>query len=407
MSSARCGLAAGGLVLSLVAISACGSASGGGDSPGSKITVSAQQCDIVGNVQPPGPPAPVTVLVVDNTASGPVGAGILPASVTSELQKNQAKNGSLVILGVNGTGANPLLVKQVALDPAPGRSSANADKARAVAISCVSLWIKAAAAAMPTSPGSDILGAVDEAIRRAPASIIVMSDGLNNVDPLDLNKIGFAAEPASVVSSLQATDSIDHTGLNTPLLWADLAVTAKPLPGVVRSSLKALWATILQTAGLAVTFAPEDAHAGTAPANAPADVVRLPGIHTSSVGCHTIFTVPTDLLFRPGDAHLAASPAALDGVRAELNQPGTSAVISGHTAAYGSTKYRDDLSVARAKAVAAALEAGGIPEANLTVVGYGSTQPAENEFHGGLHDLAAAAANRRVVIDVRHEGCSS
>jgi outer membrane protein OmpA-like peptidoglycan-associated protein len=190
-------------------------------------------------------------------------------------------------------------------------------------------------------------------------------------------------------------------------LWADLGVTSRPLPEAVRASLKTLWTAILHDAGLSpVTFAPDETQAGPLPAQAPADALRLPAVTSAVAGCHTTVVIPTDLLFQPGDVHLNGAAGVLAQARGDLSQPGASAVIGGHTAVYGSTAYRFNLSVARARAVARALAAEGVPTSRLRVVGYGSTRPAENEFPGGRHDLAAAAANRRVVIDITRRGCA-
>jgi outer membrane protein OmpA-like peptidoglycan-associated protein len=191
------------------------------------------------------------------------------------------------------------------------------------------------------------------------------------------------------------------------VLWADLGVTAKSLPGIVRSSLKLLWAAILRSAGTSVTFAPEETQAGPPRSGAPADVVRLPSVSTARSGCVTTVTVPTDLLFQPGDAHLREGAGQLDSVRNQmLSQPRSTALIGGHTAAYGSAAYRQELSVARARAVAQALEIEGVPADRLQVVGYGSTRPVVNEFPGGRHDLTAAAQNRRVTITITQGGCA-
>ena len=141
--------------------------------------------------------------------------------------------------------------------------------------------------------------------------------------------------------------------------------------------------------------------------HAPADEIKLPAVTSADIGCHTTYTVPTDLLFQPGDARLQPGTDALDTVRGALtSEPGASATISGHTAAYGSATHRYNLSIARAQAVAGALEAQGVTKARLHIAGYGSTQPARNQFPDGRHDLAAAAANRRVVIDITREGCA-
>jgi flagellar motor protein MotB len=347
---ARRGCLLGAAVL---AMTACGAGGGGhGNGRGTDSTAAAQSrdCGLVSKVPLPGTSHPTTVLVVDNTSSGP--AATLPSTVTAVLQRAQAAQGQLVILGVNGAGGNPLLVKDVALDPEPGHTSREADAARAIAIACVPQWT-ASKAAMPIRPGSDILGAVNAAIRRAPTRIIVMSDGLDNVDPLDLNKIGYGMDPRTLAASLSATHSIDHAGSSTPVLWADLGVTVTPVPGAVRASLKLMWAAVLRSAGASVTFLPDEMQAGTPRPGAPADVVRLPAVSTTSIGCHTSVTVPADLLFQPGDAHLQAGTRLLDGVRNDmLSQPRSTAVIGGHTAAYGSAAYRQNLSLARAQAVA-------------------------------------------------------
>ena len=394
------------LVLAVVlALASCGAGGGAELNTGSPGTAMTQgTCARVSRTPLPGPSHPTVVLVVDNTSSGPVSA--LPSSATTVLQREQAAQAQLVILSVNGAAVNPRLVADVALDPDPGQTSREADAARAIALACVPRWITSEAA-MPTRPGSDILAAVDAAIRRVPNQMIVLSDGLDNVNPLDLNKIGYGNDPGSAVASLNAMDAIDHVTGSTPVLWADLGVSVKPLPGTVRSSLKLLWAAILRNVGASVKFAPDETQAGSPRSGAPADAVQLPAVSTASSGCVTTVTVPTDLLFRPGDAHLQAAIRLLDGVRNQmLSQPHSTALIGGHTAAYGSAAYRKDLSVARAQAVAQALETEGIPEDRLRVAGYGSTRPAVNEFPGGRHDLAAAARNRRVTITITEDGCA-
>jgi outer membrane protein OmpA-like peptidoglycan-associated protein len=396
----RRGCLAGAAVL---ALNACGGGGGNGAAPATGNPTAAN-CAVLARMPLPGPSHRTVVLVADDTRSGPVTT--LPASVAASLQHAQTAQDELVILGVNGAGVNPLLVKDVALDPAPGDTSRDADTDRAATIACVPQWVTSRAAA-PTSPGSDILGAVDAAIRRAPSRIIVMSDGLDNVDPLNFNQIGYEVPARSVVASLNGSSSIAHAAAGIPVQWADLGVTAKPLPGAVRVSLKQIWKAILRSAGATVTFLPEQAQAGSPQRGAPADVVRLPAVTTAINGCRTTFTVPTDLLFQPGDARVRGDTAPLGVVRsALLGHPGSTAVVAGHTAAYGSSAYRHRLSVDRARAVARLMEAGGVRAARLRIVGYGSTRPAKNEFLDGRHDLAAAAANRRVVITVKQGGCA-
>jgi len=380
-----------------------GGGGGGGPAPGGGSSPTASECATVASVPPP-PSAPVTVLVVDDTRSGPEIA--LPPSAVTVLGKQQKKHAQLVILAVDGGGANPILVRQAALDPEPGNTSRQADAARAIAIACVPQWMTARSAA-PTRPGSDILGAVDAAIRRAPAQIIVLSDGLDNVAPLNFSKIGFGVDPGSLVASLRATDSIDTARAGTPVLWAGLGVTATPVPGMVRTSLRRVWTAILSAARTTVTFAPDEEQAGRPRPGAPEDPIRLPAVTTAAGRCDTRVTVPADLLFQPGSARLQGDASVLDRASQALaSEPGSTAVVAGHTAAYGPAAYRHHLSVQRARAVALALERRDIARRRLHVVGFGSAQTAVNEFPDGRHDLAAAAANRRVVIDVRRKGCT-
>jgi outer membrane protein OmpA-like peptidoglycan-associated protein len=65
------------------------------------------------------------------------------------------------------------------------------------------------------------------------------------------------------------------------------------------------------------------------------------------------------------------------------------------------------LSVQRAGAVRDFLAGAGIDRSRLAADGVGATQPAVPEIVGGRHDLAAAAKNRRVVIEIGPGGCGS
>jgi outer membrane protein OmpA-like peptidoglycan-associated protein len=95
-------------------------------------------------------------------------------------------------------------------------------------------------------------------------------------------------------------------------------------------------------------------------------------------------------LFGNGRARLTRGAArVLLPLIAPLRHPGASAVVNGYASTPGRRRANLRLSYARAAAVAAFLEAHGIPASALEVVGHGST---------GLVGPGASAANRRVVV---------
>jgi outer membrane protein OmpA-like peptidoglycan-associated protein len=95
-------------------------------------------------------------------------------------------------------------------------------------------------------------------------------------------------------------------------------------------------------------------------------------------------------LFANDSARLSPGAAGvLTPLIVPLREAGAAAVINGYASTPGSSETNYRLSYARAAAVAAFLEARGIPASSLDVVGHGAT------------DLVAAgpsAANRRVVV---------
>jgi len=91
-------------------------------------------------------------------------------------------------------------------------------------------------------------------------------------------------------------------------------------------------------------------------------------------------TLPGDLLFGVGNGRLSDRGAqTVRTLIPLLQRPGIVVSVEGHTdgTLSRSWSYRDnwDLSLARAVAVATALEAGGINPAALSVTGYGSARP--------------------------------
>ena len=104
---------------------------------------------------------------------------------------------------------------------------------------------------------------------------------------------------------------------------------------------------------------------------------------------------PRDSISAPvlfGNNSYALSPAAVGSLRQllpRLREPGVTAVINGYASTPGTAEANYFLSFERATAVARWLEAHGIPESALVIVGHGASD---------VIGPGASAANRRVLV---------
>jgi outer membrane protein OmpA-like peptidoglycan-associated protein len=104
----------------------------------------------------------------------------------------------------------------------------------------------------------------------------------------------------------------------------------------------------------------------------------------------TTETLSGRALFANNSSVLLSSAAGrLTPLVGPLRRPGASAVINGYASAPGSTQHNQELSQDRAGAVAAFLEARGVPSSCLLVVGHGATD---------FVAPGASSDNRRVVV---------
>ena len=101
-------------------------------------------------------------------------------------------------------------------------------------------------------------------------------------------------------------------------------------------------------------------------------------------------SVSAPVLF--GNDSYALSPAAVASLRQllpELREPGVTVVINGYASTPGTAEANYILSFERATAVARFLEASGVPESSLIIVGHGASD---------VVGSGASAANRRVLV---------
>ncbi len=87
-----------------------------------------------------------------------------------------------------------------------------------------------------------------------------------------------------------------------------------------------------------------------------------------------IVSVPTSVLFAVGSARLdaAAGPSVGDVAHLFAMRPGSKIAAACFADATGTSTFNLALSQARARSVAAALEADGVPASGITATGYGS-----------------------------------
>lgn len=364
-----------------------------------------QGCQDLFGLEPGGGPA--VGLVVDRTVS--TQAFRLPESTAAAIRDASAGNGRISVLAVDGADAAPRWVLQDAalndaeLDPDTDRF----DRITGLAVGCVEELLTTAG---PSTPGSDVLTAVQrmaDAVADDPAARVhVVTDGLANAGPLDLNQV--AVLDAQVQDVVQAVAAAGHQPrfAGQPVEFHGIGQTAgAPLAQPVREWLRELWTAICLTGGATgCAAAPEDVPvAGDGRESQVADAeVAVPGIEPVSVDGGCRWTVGSALLFDGDSADLRPGAAeALAPIAAALRTPGAQADIVGHTSSAGTESGRQTTSELRARAVEDVLVGSGISPDHLEASGVGAEKllVPDRDAAGRLVE-AAAAQNRRVEVTV-------
>jgi outer membrane protein OmpA-like peptidoglycan-associated protein len=115
-----------------------------------------------------------------------------------------------------------------------------------------------------------------------------------------------------------------------------------------------------------------------------------------------IVDLAADVLFPFDSADLMpGAPEQLRKTIAQIQRGGQGDIrVVGHTDSQGEGAYNDDLSLRRARAVAAWLSSeGGVPSARVKAEGRGEREPAaSNQTSSGMDDPNGRARNRRVQV---------
>lgn len=273
-----------------------------------------------------------------------------------------------------------------------------------------------AAALAGLAAGSDelnLLTVYDRGLRHTPGggTVVVLSSGIQTVDPLDLRTLGWAFDPQAVVADLQRRHAIpDARGRHVQMYGIGIALnTQPPLPQPQRELLQQLWRQICIAGGAAsCEVADTDVPLSIPTSTRPVSVVAVPPLSTTESACRTgALSVPDAVLFDADSPVLRpAADAVLARIAAQLAScpQGVRITITGHAADVNPDQIDgQDISDQRAQACRDRLVALGVPaEAFTAVHGVADTEPRVADIVDGVFTESLAALNRRVDIDVEN-----
>jgi outer membrane protein OmpA-like peptidoglycan-associated protein len=146
------------------------------------------------------------------------------------------------------------------------------------------------------------------------------------------------------------------------------------------------------------------------PALSNPDLVKVfasRGLEAREEGEGVVLYLPTVYLFAFGksdvDVKARTQLAEIAGLLAEPMLAGRRITVEGHADGVGSRQYNQTLSEARARAVIAVLEAGGVAGDRLHSRAYGKDRPLEpNRLADGQDNPDGRARNRRVALVIEN-----
>ncbi|MER6562759.1 OmpA family protein [Streptomyces sp. NPDC001027] len=351
-------------------------------------------------------PAPLTIAVTGSMAEPAPWAPVLEdLAVDHALRAADPGDGTVSVVvstdpEVTEVDLTPLRdASEVEQDPATARRKVLAKTAR---------LRSALTANMPDADGLDLLGTYRRALGTTPAdgTIVLVSSGVQTVDPLDVRTLGWDFDAAAVVRDLRGRGLVpDASGRYIEFVGLGIAYGTQPgLPLPAARRITALWRAVCAASGAASCTVRDDGDGVPLLPSASGRPVPVVPVAATPTSCAGTLVVPASVTFAADDATLrAGADRYLKPVADSLRgcPAGRVARITGHTAQVGGGPDGFALSEARARAVRDRLVRLGVDPGLLgPVEGLGSTRPVVDNLPGGVFAEPLARQNRRVEITV-------
>lgn len=376
--------AAAAVVVAAAALTACTSATAGG-----------QACDQAHKRN--------LGVVAGSTANAP--ALTVSASATAQLKAVGESNGSVTVVIPSGT-PQTMGTTSIGSSAQDAIVCQNDQRTKLTQITTYLAGLKAA------TPQVDFLGAIGQAARDLgsnPLGVLVFGSGLQTADPLDFAGSGLLyADPAQVVADLRSRSLLPTDLKGVTVYWSGMGDTAgaqQPLTVPARSNLTAIWSAVIEAAGGTLSLLPEPASGSAEPGLPAVTPVPVEAVSTKTDWSHPVVIRNSDLHFVK-DTATFADPASAQQLLASLapsiEQNSGVITITGTASKDQATNNTADtaLSLRRANTVKAALVALGVPGAKLAAAGVGYQWcgwKSETDASGAYSD-ALAEQNRSVVL---------
>jgi outer membrane protein OmpA-like peptidoglycan-associated protein len=307
-------------------------------------------------------------LVVTATATSAEPRPALPASVTSELeQAGRTDHGCILLVAPDGT------ARALSLTPRRSTGDVEAGNGREILRQRVLAAIQQELGALAaTKPGLDVRTAIAQAVRlrTSPGRLVVITSGLSTEQPVDLRRLTWVADGATLGGFLRQKGWLDLTGWEVRFAGIGETAGAQPdVPDPAKKTLGTLWTSICTATGAVRCSVTEPAVSRQPPGSSnTVPIVRPPAQPVPPVPP----SLPADEAFERDSAVLApAADARLGAVVTHMLDADLIVSVVGYAdASTGTPEHNLRLSTDRALAVKARLIALGLP-ADRVVAAYG------------------------------------